>query len=147
MVFAGAEMIAHNSTFTIEDADPYVFGLLQSSMWMAWVRSIGGRLKGDFRISAKLTYNTFPWPDWPSSSSMQRVQDCAEELLAARQAHPTNSLAELYDPLAMPLDLVRAHSALDAAVDRLYGRGSFDEVKRLALLLERYRQQTSGLPN
>jgi hypothetical protein len=146
MVFARAEMIAHNSTFTIEDADPYVFGLLQSSMWMAWVRSIGGRLKGDFRISAKLTYNTFPWPDRPSSSSIQRVQDCAEEILAARQAHPTNSLAELYDPLAMPLDLVRAHSALDAAVDRLYGRGSFDEVKRLALLLERYRQQTSGLP-
>ncbi len=146
MVFAGPDVIAHNSTFTIQGADMYLFGLLHSAMWMSWVRAIGGRLKGDYRISANGVYNTFPWPDPPTGAARKRVVNAAQAILDARNAHHQSVLADLYDPLAMPPDLVRAHAALDRHTDALYGRGSFDEVKRLAALLGRYHKLTSLTP-
>ncbi len=143
MVFADSDVIAHDSTLTIQTDDLYLFGLLHSAMWMAWVRAIGGRLKGDFRISSELTYNTFPWPDPPTGPARQRVADAAQRVVAAREAHPSSVLAVLYDHVAMPADLARAHADLDREVDRLYGRGSFDELKRLAMLLQRYGRLTT----
>jgi hypothetical protein len=143
MVFADPEVIAHDSTLTIETDDLYLFGLLHSAAWMAWVRAIGGRLKGDFRISSEVTYNTFPWPDAPTGPARERVSEAAGRVITARDAHPDETLTTLYDPLAMPADLARAHSELDQNVDRLFGRGSFDEVKRLSMLLQRYDQLTS----
>ncbi len=139
MVQSSVDVIAHDSTMTIETSDLYVFGLLHSAMWMAWVRAIGGRLKGDYRISATLVYNTFPWPDPPSEPQRERVIDAANEMLVARANHPGSTLADLYDPLAMPSDLVRAHRQLNQVTDSLYGRGRFDEVSRLATLLRRYQ--------
>ncbi len=145
MVFTPPEVIAHDSTLTIQGADEYMFGLLHSQMWMAWVGAIGGRLKSDFRISSEVVYNTFPWPDPPSAPRRAAVVEAAEAVIAARDAHPDSTLADLYDPLAMPADLVAAHNALDRATDILFGRGSFDEVKRLAALLKRYESLTSVL--
>jgi hypothetical protein len=142
MVFTDAATIAHNSTLTNENADMWLFDLLHSAMWMAWVRAIGGRIKGDYRISARLVYNTFPWPDPPTTAAKRRVVDAAQAVLDARAAHPTSTLAELYDPLSMPLDLVSAHRQLDRGTDALYGRGSFDEAARLATLLKRYGELT-----
>lgn len=142
MVFEQPSTIAHDSTLTIQTSDLYVFGLLHSAMWMAWVRAISGRLKGDFRISAGITYNTFPWPDAPSTTQRGRIAKAAETILAARAGHVGNTLADLYDPLAMPADLVDAHAQLDRATDALWGRGRFDEVQRLATLLRRYEQLT-----
>jgi len=139
MVFADPETIAHDSTLTIAGADEYLFGLLHSAMWMSWVRGIGGRVKSDYRVSAELVYNTFPWPKPPSPAARRRVQDAAWAVLDTRATHPDATLADLYDPRAMPASLVTAHARLDRAVDALYGRGSFDEVKRLARLLERYQ--------
>jgi hypothetical protein len=138
MIFAEPTMVAHDSTLTIQTDDLYVFGVLHSSFWMAWVRSIGGRLKGDFRISAGLVYNTYPWPENPSSQSRSGVRDAARAVLEARSAHDRSSLKDLYDPLAMPADLVTAHRGLDNVVDRLYGRGRFDDATRLSVLLGRY---------
>lgn len=141
-VFAEPDVIAHDSTLTIQTSDLYVFALLHSSMWMAWVRAIGGRIKGDYRISSELTYNTFPWPNPPTGPARQRLADAAQRILDARADHPGSNLDVLYDPLAMPANLVRAHADVDREVDRLYGRGSFDEVKRLAALLRRYEELT-----
>jgi hypothetical protein len=132
-------VIAHDSTLTITGADDYLFGILHSAMWMAWVRAIGGRIKSDYRISAELVYNTFPWPVTPSGTARERVEDGAHAVLKARAAHTTATLADLYTPHAMPGDLRRAHAELDRAVDALYGRGSFDEIRRLARLLEQYQ--------
>jgi hypothetical protein len=146
MVFAEASVIAHNSTLTIEGADTYMFGLLHSAMWMAWVRAIGGRLESRYRISAAIVYNTFPWPDPPTGPARERVAEAAQRVLDVRLGHAPSRLNALYDPIAMPADLVRAHADLDRAVDRLYGRGSFDELKRLALLLQRYQQLSSLAP-
>ena len=146
MVFAEPDVIAHDSTLTVSGADDYLFGLLHSAMWMAWVRSIGGRIKSDYRISAELVYNTFPWPDTPSGPARARVEAAARAVQAARNAHPVATLADLYSPLAMPPNLVAAHRQLDRSVDALYGRGSFDEIKRLARLLERHQAIQGGLP-
>jgi hypothetical protein len=146
MVFERSSTIAHDSTLTIQTTDRYLFGLLHSAMWMTWVRTISGRLKGDFRISTQMTYNTFPWPDPPTEPQRQRIVAAAEQILLARAAHPGNTLADLYDPLAMPADLVRAHAQLDRLTDLLYGRGRFDEATRLAALLRRYETLATLTP-
>ena len=138
MVFADPEIIAHDSTATIAGADDYLFGILQSAMWMAWVRAIGGRIKSDYRISNEQVYNTFPWPDSPSPAGRGRVEAAAGEVLRVRADFSEATLADLYAPLTMPAPLVRAHGALDKAVDELYGRGRFNEISRLSRLLERY---------
>ena len=104
----------------------------------SWVRAIGGRLKSDYQLSAKVVYNTFPWPDEPSPAARKKVEEAAQAVLDARDAHPGNTLADLYNPDGMPKDLLQAHTQLDKAVDALFGKGSFDEAKRLALLLKRY---------
>lgn len=138
MVLSSEGVIAHDSTMTIEGCDVYLFGLLHSSMWMAWLRAIGGRLEMRYRISAQMVYNTFPWPDEPSPAARKKVEEAAQAVLDARDAHPGNTLADLYNPDGMPKDLLQAHTQLDKAVDALFGKGSFDEAKRLALLLKRY---------
>lgn len=142
-IFAKPDVIAHNSTLTVQTADLYIFGLLHSAMWMAWVRAIGGRLESRYRISAELVYNTFPWPDPPTGPGRTRVAQAAQAILDARSAHPGSTLADLYDPLAMPADLVQAHAHLDRVTDALYARRSLDEVTRLAALIRRYDLLTS----
>ena len=111
---------------------------------MAWVRAIGGRLEMRYQLSAKVVYNTFPWPDEPSSAARKKVEEAAQAVLDARDAHPGNTLADLYNPDGMPKDLLQAHTQLDKAVDALFGKGSFDEAKRLALLLKRYEEMTAA---
>ena len=86
---------------------------------MAWLAHIGGRLKSDYRYSIGLVYNTFPWPD-ATPAQRAKIEALAQAVLDARLAHPTASLADLYDPDTMPGDLRKAHHALDLAVDRLY---------------------------
>lgn len=86
---------------------------------MAWLSHMGGRLKSDFRYSIGLVYNTFPWPE-ANSAQRRKVEELAQDVLDARLAHPTSSLADLYDPDTMPANLRKAHAKLDAAVDRLY---------------------------
>ena len=104
----------------LPDASVWHFALLTSTMHMSWLRHIGGRLKSDYRYSIGLVYNNFPWPDDLSPEKMLRAEALAQAVLDARSAHPSATLAELYDPDLMPADLRRAHRALDAAVDRLY---------------------------
>ena len=101
------------------DADGWVFGMLTSKMHMAWMAHVGGRLKSDYQYSIGIVYNTFPWPE-ATPAQRAKIEALAQEVLDARAAHPTSSLADLYDPDTMPGNLRKAHSALDAAVDRLY---------------------------
>jgi hypothetical protein len=145
MVPANQAVIAHDSTLTIEGASDYVFGVLQSAMFMTWLLSVGGRIKGDPRISAEMVYNTFPWPDSPGPAARNRVETAAQAVLAARENHSGTTLDALYDPKSMPVDLLAAHRKVDAAVDNLYGRVTLDEPKRLARLLARYQQLEGGL--
>ena len=124
MAFAGPEAVAHDSTLTVAGAGLDHFGILQSAMFTAWLRAVGGRIKGDPRISAELVYNTFPWPEPGARGAVERA---ARGVLAARARHAPRPLGRLYDPAAMPADLAAAHDALDAAVDALFAPAPLDD--------------------
>ena len=113
-------------------------------MHMAWLRHIGGRLKSDYRYSIGLVYNTFPLP--PREADLSALDPLAQAVLDARAAHPDATLADLYDPDLMPLDLRRAHRKLDRAVDRLYRPGTFaSERERVEHLFARYEAMRAPL--
>jgi hypothetical protein len=100
-----------------------------------------GRLKSDYRYSAKLVYNNFPWPDADRATDArtEKVAQAALSLLDARAKHPRSTLADLYDPLTMPQDLAKAHARLDRAVDLCYRKDPFEsERKRFEFLFERW---------
>ncbi|MCA6230365.1 MAG: class I SAM-dependent DNA methyltransferase, partial [Phenylobacterium sp.] len=137
--------IPSDLVFVLEDASLERFALLTSSMHMAWLRNIGGRLKSDYRYSVGLVYNPFPWPNL-EGADRSRLDTLAQSVLDARTAHPGATLADLYDPDVMPADLRKAHRALDLAVDRLYRKEAFaDDRERVEHLFRLYEQMTAGL--
>lgn len=145
--FLDDEVIATNKLYTIDGGTLYDFGILQSKMHMAWTGAVCGRLESRFQYSAGIVYNNFPWPDAVRDALRTKIEVAAQGVLDARAAHAGASLADLYDPLAMPPDLVRAHQALDTAVDIAYGRKGFrNDAERVAFLFELYRTYTSLLP-
>ena len=132
--------IVANSCMVIGTDDLGLFGILTSAMHMAWVRAIGGRLKTDYRYSAGLCYNPFPFPKLTEAKKPE-IEDAAWEVLGAREAHYGKTLAELYDPETMPQDLREAHHQLDLIVDSCYRDRPFtDENERLELLLKLYEK-------
>ena len=204
MGFLEPDFVINNTSLSVADASLYHFGVLTSQMHMAWLRSVGGRLKSDYRYSAGIVYNNFPWPELsgaPSKSDSRlrgndeqeerrigeqgergndapdahgndapaaRAQDgqghkhraaieaAAQAVLGARAQFPEATLADLYDPLTMPPALVKAHAALDKAVDAAYlaaekaaGRKPprlDTDAERVAFLFQRYQALTSLLP-
>jgi len=145
MAFFDPEEISHNSLMQIEGGDEYLFGLLQSAMWTTWVRSVGGRLESRIRINPDLCYNAFPFPT-ETSVGRERVTAAAIRVLSARELYSPATLADLYAPLTMPVELVNAHDALDSAVDSLYGDKKFlGEADRLEFLFTRYAELTADL--
>ena len=133
-------VIPSNLVRIIENANKPLFALVTSAMHMAWLRHIGGRLESRYRYSIGLVYNTFPVPAVPTGR-LQRLEPYADAVLAARAAHPNATLADLYDPDLMPVDLRRAHRALDSAVDKLYRRSSFStDRERVEHLLGLYEK-------
>jgi hypothetical protein len=144
MAFYGPEDISHNSLMTIDSSDEYLFGILQSAMFTAWVSTVSGRLESRIRISADIAYNAFPFPASPSKEMLVRVVGAVGEVLDARKKYPESTLADLYDPLATPQDLVIAHDRLDAAVDLIYTRKHLSsESERLDILFTRYHELTA----
>lgn len=143
--FLPSSHIAGDKLQTIPDANSYQFGVTTSSMHMAWMRITSGRLESRYQYSAKLTYNTFPWPQNPTDKQKQAIETAAQEVLDARAQFPDSSLADLYDPLTMPPALLKAHQKLDKAVDNAYGKTSFNtEAERVAFLFERYQALTEA---
>jgi len=113
------EVIASDQIYIVPNATLYLFGILTSSVHMAWVRVFCGRLKRDYRYSPAL-YNNFPWPD-TTDEQKTAIEKQAQTVLDARALFLCNSLADLYDPLTMPPELLKAHQTLDRAVMKLYG--------------------------
>ncbi|MCK0509791.1 type IIL restriction-modification enzyme MmeI [Aromatoleum buckelii] len=110
------------------------------------MRGVCGRLESRIRYSAGIVYNNFPWPS-PTDKQRTAIKAAAQAVLDARAAHPGASLADLYDPLTMPPDLVKCHQKLDAAVDAAYGyKGASTDAARVAFLFGLYQQLTSLQP-
>ena len=112
--------ICYASAFFIENADLYLFGILNSTMHNSWMRVVCGRLKSDYRYSNTIVYNNFPFPN-PTEEQKSKIEKTAQAILDARAKYPDCSLAELYDELTMPPELRKAHQENDKAVMQAYG--------------------------
>ena len=189
-----SEVVSSNKNYIVAEPSLCIFGLLQSAMHMAWLATVGGRLKSDFQYSASMVYNNFPWPELEPLSPRERgrgegsgeaegrndpepssrpsghllqegegknkhraaIEAAAQGVLDARAQFPDATLADLYDPLSMPPALVKAHQALDRAVDAAYIAAEkaasrkppklASDAERVAFLFERYQALTSLLP-
>ena len=165
--FMPPAVIAANTCLILPSATLYHFGVLTSSVHMAWMRTVCGRLKSDYRYSGAIVYNNFPWPEvgergdseitpnlqnskTPSSESninpsREIIASAAQAILDARALYPDSSLADLYDPLTMPIELRKAHAANDRAVLAAYGLAPDTlEFEIVVHLFSLYSRMTKG---
>lgn len=143
MGFLTKDTICSNKLQLMPDAEIYHFGVLMSNVHMAWMRAVCGRLKSDYDYSAKIVYNNFPWPK-PTAAQKAKIERAAQSILNARALYPDSSLAALYDDVAMPPELRKAHQDNDRAVMEAYGfpiKGT-TESDCVAKLMELYRALT-----
>jgi hypothetical protein len=139
------EVLCGDKLRLVDNASLYHLGIIVSSMHMAWMRTVSGRLKSDYQYSVKITYNNFPWPK-ATPAQIETIEAKAKAVLEARAAHPGSTLADLYDPLSMPANLAEAHAALDRAVEKAYTKAAFDgEPERVSFLFKLYEEMTSAL--
>jgi hypothetical protein len=143
------EYIVADSCSSVPDASIFHFGVISSLIHMAWVRQVCGRIKSDFRYSNKIVYNNYPWPN-PTPEQRERVEEKAQAVLDARAPHlpprGMSTLADLYDPLSMPPELVKAHTELDRAVEKCYRPEPFrSDRERVEHLFRLYEQLTAPL--
>lgn len=136
--------ISTNANLIVPNATLYHFGILTSLMHMDWVRYTCGRIKSDYRYSNEIVYNNFPFPIEITGKQYEQIEALAQSILDARAEFPDSSLADLYNPLTMPPKLLKAHEALDKAVDKLYRKEGFkSDIERVAYLFELNRELTS----
>jgi hypothetical protein len=142
--FISKDVIVGNSCSFIPNATLYEFGVITSALHMAWMRVTAGRLTLRYRYSGAIVYNNFPWPT-PTDKQEKAIEEAAQAVLDARALYPDESMADLYDPLAMPAELTKAHQTLDKAVDAAYNRKFASDSERVAWLFELYQQQAGEL--
>jgi len=144
--FLSKDIIASNRLKIIPGGELYHFGVLTSIMHMTWTNYVCGRLEGRITYSNNIVYNNFPWPKNPLISNRKLVEKYAKNILDIRKSFTDSTLADLYDPLSMPPDLMKAHNALDKAVDKCYRSQPFtSELNRLEFLFNLYEEYTAGL--
>jgi len=144
--FIDKNVIGNDQVSLIPNATLYHFGILTSEMHMTWVKYVCGRLKSDYRYSNTIVYNNYPFPENINDKQKQRVESASQLVLEVRTRYPDSSLADLYDPLTMPPDLVKAHQALDKAVDLCYRPQAFvKELDRIEFLFGLYESLNSPL--
>ena len=148
--FVNPDVISSNAVFIIPNANIYLFGVLMSNVHNAWMRTVCGRLKSDYRYSKEIVYNCFPWPN-PTEQQKEKIVKTAQAILDARALYPDCSLADLYDELTMPPELRKAHQDNDRAVMDAYGftKGTAartSESACVAELMKLYQKMVSALP-
>jgi len=141
--FMQPDALCSNAVRILPNATLYHFGVLTSSTHMAWMRTVAGRLKSDYRYSKDIVYNNFPWLE-KNEETVARIEKTAQTILDARANYPDRSYADLYDPLFMPIDLRKAHTANDKAVWEAYGKAwpLDDEPACVAYLMRLYQKLT-----
>ncbi len=143
--YLSKEVIAGNKLFEMPNATIYHFGILTSSVHMAWMRAVCGRLKSDYSYSNTIVYNNFPWCT-PTPEQKAKIEQTAQGILEARALYPDCSLADLYDETTMPPELRKAHKANDKAVMQAYGfKPDMTESEIVAELMKMYQELTEGV--
>ena len=153
MGFLDGSILCSNKLRLMPQATLYHFGILNSNVHMAWMRAVGGYFGPSFQYSINIVYNNFPWPE-TTKNQKGVVEQTAQGILDARALYPDSSLADLYDPLTMPPELITAHQKNDMAVMRLYGfqktdedgkKHWFTEEECVAALMKMYQQKVAEL--
>ena len=138
--FLNKEVIANYSSFILPNATPLEFAVLTSRMHMVWVRNVGGKLEERLRYSAKLCYNTFPFPDI-TIKQKENLNLYVFAILDERAKHPSKTMAQLYNPTTMPKGLLQAHQELDTAIEQCYRLQPFkNDTERLEYLFKQYEE-------
>lgn len=144
MGYVSRETIISNLAFALYDAEPWVFALLTSRLHNVWVRAVAGQLETRIRYGAYIVYNNFPVPPL-SDQVKEQLTERALRVLDVREYHSELTLADLYDPDKMPVNLRRAHQELDDLVDSIYRKRDFtSDEERLSLLFEMYSKMTEA---
>ena len=143
MAYLSPEVIASNQVYVVPDASLYHFGIMQSSVHMAWMRAVCGRLETRYRYSNGVVYNNFPWPT-PTEEQKQKIEKTAQAILDARASNPDVCLADMYDEAMMPFELRKAHQDNDRAVMQAYGfdAKTMTESQCVAELFKLYNELT-----
>ena len=145
--FLEPEVIAGDKVYIVANGSLTIFSILTSSMHMAWMRTVCGRMKSDYSYSNTIAYNNLPFPKFDESGLISELEITGNNILNSRMLYPNASLADLYDELTMPIELIKAHETNNKAVDKAYGfTGEDDDASRVAFLFERYEELTSLLP-
>jgi len=135
--------IISDSAQSIYNAPLWVFAILSSKLHIVWAHTVGGKLKGDFRYSAIICYNTFPIPSL-TEKNKKDLENCAQEILVTRERYFPATIADLYEPDDMPDDLRRAHDRSDEVLERIYiGRRFKNDIERLEKLFDLYIKNDS----
>lgn len=142
--FESPDVICSNANLLMPEASLFHFGIMMSNVHNAWMRTVCGRIKSDYRYSVNVVYNNFPWPT-PTDAQKAKIEQTAQAILDARALYPDASLADLYDEAVMPPELRKAHQQNDKAVMQAYG---FDiktttEASCVAELMKLYQQLTA----
>jgi hypothetical protein len=148
MGFFDINSIVSDTCMSIPNGTIYHFGILMSTMHMAWVKSVCGRLESRYRYSKDIVYNNFPWPQSVTRIQLSAIEAAAQKILDIRMQFPNSSLADLYYPTTMPEALIKAHNELDKAVDMAYRSQPFiNEANRMVFLFELFERYTADLFN
>lgn len=141
--FVPSEIICGNANLLLPNATLYQFGILMSNVHNAWMRTVCGRIKSDYRYSVNVVYNNFPWPT-PTDEQKAKIEQTAQAILDARALYPDSSLADLYDELTMPPELRKAHQQNDRAVMQAYGFSVKDMTESMCVaeLMKLYQHLT-----
>lgn len=143
--FVSREVIVGDALQAIFDSDLYIFGILNYITHNAWLRVVGGRLKSDYRYGKETVYNTFTWPE-ANDVQKEKISKTAQAILDARALYIDSSLADLYDPLLMPVELKKAHQANDKAVIAAYGWDkNITEEEIVTNLMQMYAKKVAEL--
>lgn len=147
IAYVSKDVICADSAYALPNASLYHFGILSSSLHNAWMRTICGRLKSDYRYSGGIVYNNFVWVSNLDDSLRMNIEKCSQQVLDVRANLIGTTVGDAYKVIAMPAELVKAHKDLDKAVDEAYSyKGGGDDVSRVAFLFKRYEEFTSLLP-
>ena len=146
MGFVSPDIICGDANLLMPDATLYHFGIMTSFIHNAWMRVVAGRLEMRYRYSSTIVYNNFPWPN-PTNEQRAKIEKTAQAILDARDNHPQESLADLYDETFMPADLRKAHQDNDRAVMEAYGLNKNSpefksESACVAMLMKMYQNLT-----
>ncbi len=135
--------IIGHKCYAIYDAPLWNLALIASKMHLVWIGAVCVRMRTDFSYSNTLGWNAFAVPQLTEKNKADLTR-CAEDILLARERHFPATIADLYDPAAMPEDLRQAHERNDEVLERIYiGRRFKNDTERLEKLFDLYTRMTA----